>query len=100
MFFAAMRHFRNARRAEGKQVYYYSIDDTAEKQEAPKTIAEGMLRAAEDLDPDHILITRNGDWRIQEALTKAAGNRHILVEDDHFFTTPDDFAKFAEGRKN
>ncbi|MEE3080701.1 MAG: cryptochrome/photolyase family protein [Pseudomonadota bacterium] len=99
MFFAAMRHFRNARRAEGKQVYYYALDDTAEKQEAPQTIAEGMLRAAEDFNPDHILITRTGDWRIQEALTKAAGNRLICVEDDHFFTTPDDFAKFAEGRK-
>ena len=73
MFFAAMRHFRNARRAEGKQVYYYALDDTTEKQEAPQTIAEGMLLAAEDFNPDHILICRTGDWRIQEALTKAAG---------------------------
>ena len=32
MFFAAMRQFRNARRAEGKKVYYYALDDSAEKQ--------------------------------------------------------------------
>ena len=96
MFFAAMRHFHNARRAEGKQVFYYALDDTTEKQEAPQSIAEGMLRAAKEFEPDQIFITRTGDWRVQEALTKAAGNRLVLVEDDHFFTTPDDFAKFAE----
>ena len=58
-----------------------------------------MLRAAKEFEPDQICVTRTGDWHVQETLTKAAGNRFVLVEDDHFFTTPDDFAKFSEGRK-
>ena len=93
-----MRHFRNARRAEGKQVYYYALDDTAEKKKHRKPL-QRVCCAPPKISSRITYLLPEPATGVFKALTKAAGNRLIRVEDDHFFTTPDDFAKFAEGRK-
>lgn len=97
-FFTAMRHFRDAQREVGRPVIYWQIDDD----DAPETLAEGLHRALDAHQPQRIAMVQPGDYRVLTDLTEAAaqdGYELEILEDRHFFSTPDEFADFIEGRK-
>ncbi|MDP4611968.1 MAG: cryptochrome/photolyase family protein [Opitutales bacterium] len=98
LFLAAMRHFRNSLRAESIRVEYAQLDDQKDTDKFSTRLGID-LRA---LRPDKVIVTRPGEWRVLEGLKKVCREEGVpleLREDRHFFTTPDDFAEHAKGRK-
>ncbi len=98
LFLSAMRHFAQTLKAQGKHVVYSELDDPANT----GTLAGELTRAIEALQPQALLMTAPGDWRVLQSLRAAAiaTNRTLEVRDDtHFFSTVRDFAAHAKGRK-
>lgn len=96
LFLSAMRHFRDALSAEKVPIDYTELSDVSSG--LGQLLEESILR----LQPDQVIVTRPGEWRVLEMLRKACGETDVpldLREDRHFYTTPADFADHAEGRK-
>ena len=97
LMLAAMRHFAQTLRENGWQVHYSSLDDPDNTQ----SLIDEAERLAQAYQCDHIRVVRPGEWRLWDAI-QSRENATIpwqLVEDDRFFTTPNDFAQWAQGRK-
>ena len=98
VFFAAMRHFRDAQRRAGRTVLYNALDDEA----PPATLAEGLIAAIARHDPERVTMVRPGDWRVARALEEAAGATGVpvsMVPDRHFYGSVAEFEAFSDGRK-
>jgi deoxyribodipyrimidine photolyase-related protein len=98
VFLAAMRHYRNARRAEGKTVHYTELDAPGNT----GSLAGELARAARALKPARLVLTEPGDWRVWRALEAAAAELGLPLEvrrDRHFFASIADFKQHALGRK-
>jgi len=90
LFFSAMRHFRDALRAQGWTVHYRALDGAA----PAATLADGI--ASVPAEARHV--TLPGDHRVREAL--AARFPGIEVHADrHFLVELRRFADWRTGRK-
>ena len=96
-FLAAMRHFAQALREKDFQVHYSALDDA----DNTHSIIKEAERIAAQYECDEIRVARPGEWRLWEAMQKRADAEipWRLLEDDRFFTTPNDFSQWASGRK-
>ncbi|MCE0732866.1 cryptochrome/photolyase family protein [Halomonas sp. G15] len=98
LILAAMRHFAAELRDRGFRVHYSALDDADN--------AQGLIQEAERLAAlygcDEIQVVRPGEWRLWQAMHERvrAALPWRLLEDDRFYTTPDDFAAWARGRKS
>ena len=106
VFLSAMRHFRAGLQKEGITVDYTELSPLPAAGE-PGTLAAALLaglarcRQARRL-PDKLIIVEPGEWRVQEALRAAAKEAGIPLEirrDSHFFSSREEFAEHARGRK-
>ena len=96
--FSAMRHFADELRELGFTVDYRRLD-------APDN--EGgfraeLLAAVERHRPSRIVVTEPGEWRVLEDMkgwAEFCGCPVDIREDDRFLATRDDFARWAEGRR-
>lgn len=98
IFLAAMRHYRDARRAEGTRVEYVELDEKGNT----GTLAGELGRAVKRLNPAKLVVTEPGDWRVWRALEEAAGALGVPLEmrtDRHFYASIADFKEHAVGRK-
>ncbi|MEY4488443.1 MAG: hypothetical protein RIQ79_951 [Verrucomicrobiota bacterium] len=98
VFLAAMRHFRDARRAEGMTVHYTALDDPANS----GNLAGELARVVKKLKPKRLVLTEPGEWRVWRALEAAAGESGVPLEvrvDRHFFASIADFKQHSLGRK-
>ena len=98
VFLAAMRHFRDARRAAGWRVRYSALDDPHNT----GTLTGELARAAAELRPARLVVTEPGEWRVWRALEAEAGRLGLPLEvrvDRHFFAGIADFKQHALGRK-
>ncbi|WP_404375346.1 cryptochrome/photolyase family protein [Vreelandella aquamarina] len=102
LFMAAMRHFAATLRDQGYLVHYSRISDA----DNTHSLIEEAERLGKQYGCDEIRVTRPGEWRLWSAMQQRQVQRHHanalpwqLIEDDRFFTTPDDFATWAKGRK-
>lgn len=98
VFLAAMRHFRDARRADGVAVDYVELEETGNT----GTLARELARAVERLRPEKLVMTEPGDWRVWRALEEAAEKLGVQLEvrvDRHFFASIADFKEHTVGRK-
>ncbi|MFM1902488.1 MAG: hypothetical protein RLZZ440_388 [Planctomycetota bacterium] len=106
VFLAGMRHFRDAVRAEGIRVDYTELAAKPRAREpgslaAALTASLAALRKAGQ-SPERLVMVEPGEWRVREALVAVAREAGLPLEirtDRHFFTTIDDFATHAAGRK-
>jgi deoxyribodipyrimidine photolyase-related protein len=104
MFLAAMRHFRDRLVAEGLPVDYHELAATAAPNE-PTTLAAALERSLAALaqdPPQAIVVVEPGEHRVRQDLVAAAKRAGIPLEirtDRHFFSTVDEFAEHARGRK-
>ncbi len=92
--FSGMRKFASRLEADGWRVLYGRLD-------APDTtgsIPEEILRRAADTGASEVLTTRCGEWRLRAALD-ALPLTLTTLPDDRFIASPEDFAVWAEGRK-
>jgi len=98
VFLAAMRHFRSALEERGIRVHYRNLDDAGNlnsfKAELSKTIRE--------LEPESLIVTEPGEWRVREDLKAAANEAGVPLEirtDRHFLCTTEEFAAYARDKK-
>jgi deoxyribodipyrimidine photolyase-related protein len=90
-FFAAMRHFRDEQRAEGRRIHYSELDDPANR----GNFADETRRWAFALRPQRLIVLKPGDWRVRDGL--AGLGLPIEFRADRHFLCPDEiFAAFAE----
>ena len=97
LFLAAMRHFAEALRTRAWPLSYLQLGAHS----AP-TLEAAITECAERLAPQLMIVCKPGDWRVEQALLKCAAQLTLPIEirdDRHFFTTLDDFAAFAHGRR-
>ena len=106
MFLAAMRHFRQQLTADGIPVDYRELTPTKQPRE-PETLAAALGASLTQLakakqQPERLICVEPGEWRVRQALEAAAAKAKLPLEirpDRHFFTTVDEFAAHAAGRK-
>ncbi|MEL6978580.1 MAG: cryptochrome/photolyase family protein [Pseudomonadota bacterium] len=98
LFFAAMRHFALEQAALGRPLIYRRLDGAA----PAATLAESLIRAIRDFDPEEIRVAQPGDHRVLTALEAAAngaGKPLLALEDRHFLVSRARFADWFRGRK-
>ncbi|MDR5875956.1 cryptochrome/photolyase family protein [Vreelandella gomseomensis] len=97
LFFAAMRHFARELRDKGFEVHYSDLDDA----DNTHSLIDEAERLATLYGCDEIRVVRPGEWRLFSAMQDRQTGElpWRLFEDDRFFTTPDDFSRWAQGRK-
>jgi len=106
VFLAAMRHFRDRLRAERIVVDYRELPPKAAARE-PASLAAALAAslAAGGKDgwkPNALVVVEPGEWRVRRALEQAATAAGLPLDirvDRHFFSTSDEFAAHARGRK-
>jgi deoxyribodipyrimidine photolyase-related protein len=113
MFLAAMRHFRDRLRERGWPVAYrqlnvsgsqWSFGDRAELglAEGAETLASQLALTLDRLRPTEVHAVDPGEWRLKDQLqgvARAAGIAWVARPDQHFFSSPEEFAAHARGRK-
>ena len=96
---SAMRHFAESLRAGGLQVDYVRLDDTGNT----SCFTGELRRAAARHDPDRVVVTEPGAWRVWQMMKDWPGALGVPVEvreDDRFLCSRNDFAQWADGRKS
>ena len=94
LIFSAMRHFAEALRERGWRVHYVRLDDAQNSGSLP---AE-LQRWAAQLQAAEVHITECGEWRLEDEL-KRSGVPIVWHADNRFICGRDEFARWAEGRK-
>lgn len=101
-FFAAMRHFCQELRAQGKTVRYHALGlDPA--LDAGRTFGEILTQDIKELRPEKLILVRPGDWRVLQDLRQTAEASRVPLElrpDNHFFCSVQEFQDFATGKGN
>jgi deoxyribodipyrimidine photolyase-related protein len=106
VFLSGMRHFRDRLRDAGVDVDYTPLSPQAAAGE-PGTLADALtaslVRAtAAGAPPARLIVVEPGEWRVRTALEKAATAAGVPLEirpDRHFFSSREEFAEHARGRK-
>ena len=96
LFLSAMRHFRAALLKQGLPLIYTELEEGAE------SFAVSLKNTLKEYKPETVLVLRPGSWRVLKAIQSVCEKASVelkVSEDDHFFTTPDEFKAFAENRK-
>ena len=95
---AAMRHFADALRREGVQVDYVRLDDRGNTGSFGSELALAIKRHK----PSAIVMTEPGEWRVLQMMQEWRETLPIpltIREDDRFIASLDEFARWADGRK-
>ena len=92
---SAMRHFADELRAEGWQVDYVPLDDPANSH----SLTGELSRAVDRIQPEAVMVTEPGEWRVREMLEGWSGAPLEILDDDRFLCSRAGFATWAEGRK-
>lgn len=96
--FSAMRHFAEELRANGWQVDYKQFCDPDTQPDFTATIHQAILSH----QPDQLVITKPSEYRVLQEMTnwqKTLSCFVHLLEDDRFFASTNEFASWADGRK-
>ena len=96
--FSAMRHFADALAEDGWRVHYQRYHPDNPAQSIEQVIAE----LAREYQPERVITTECGEWRLHEQISRWHKTLGIPVEirpDTRFVCNIDEFARWAEGRK-
>ncbi len=94
--FSAMRHFALELERQGFKVLYFKLED------GKKSFSEAINCAVKKLNPQKIIITEAGEWRVMQEVNSWKQKFDLPIEvknDNRFIATHQDFAKFADGKK-
>lgn len=94
LILAAMRKFAGHLRCEGWDVAYTRLDD----EENTGTIADELLRRAQQTGAEEVIATTPGEWRLIREL-QSLPLKVSLKPDTRFIASRADFTDWAEGRK-
>jgi len=97
--FSAMRHFAKELEEQGWTVRYVRLTDEGNSH----SFTEEIRRALNDFPAvDHIHLTEPSEYRVMDMVSSWAGefDRQVTISpDQRFIATHDEFAAWAEGRK-
>jgi len=96
--FSAMRHFAKALSGAGWDVDYVALDTKGNS----GSFTGEIERACRRHDPERIVVTEPGEWRVLEAMRgweEQTGTPVDVLPDDRFICSIPEFAEWAEGRK-
>ena len=99
IFLSAMRHFRDELREKDYSVIYTELDSKKKTDKFSSRLSTDLKNCR----PEKVLVVRPGEWRVLNGLKKVCRDEGVdleLLEDNHFFTTPQDFEAHAAGRKS
>lgn len=99
LFLSAMRHFAHSLGDAGRPTLYRCIDHPENR----GTLAAELRQALDHFRPSSVVLGQPGDWRVLQAIrntVEQAGIPLELREDRSFFSTPEDFSRFAKSRKS
>lgn len=97
LFLAAMRHFASALVRQGRRVRYVRLEDP----ENTGAFETEIARALSALKPSEVVCTQPGEWRVAAMLRRvcsSVGTPLTILPDDHFLTSPEEFAAWAKNR--
>ncbi len=95
---SAMRHFAETLREEGVNVDYVKLDDRGNA----GSFGGELLRAIKRHKPSSVVMTEPGEWRVLQMMQEWRETLPvslIIREDDRFIASLDEFARWADGRK-
>ncbi|WP_111494552.1 cryptochrome/photolyase family protein [Marinobacter bohaiensis] len=98
LLFSAMRHFARELQDAGWDIHYHAYDSDSSHDSLRDVVAEQV----EAHRPDKLITTECGEWRLHDDICQWHKRLGIPVEirpDDRFIATKDEFARWAEGRK-
>lgn len=98
LIFSAMRHFADDLRGRGWVVDYVALDDA----DNSGSFTGEMARAMERHDIDAVRVTEAGEWRVMgeiENWSERFGVDVTICPDDRFLCPHQEFADWAEGKK-
>ena len=98
LFFSAMRHWAEARRADGWTVRYQHLDDA----DAAPSLPAFLTRCIEEEAPERVVGVVPGRRALGRELSEACQAAGVPVEwreDDHFIVSREAFADWLDGRK-
>ncbi|MEM8753836.1 MAG: cryptochrome/photolyase family protein [Pseudomonadota bacterium] len=96
--FSAMRHFAEELREAGREVDYVKLDD----EDNSGDFTGEVRRAVERRGTERLIFVEPGEHRVlaeMEEWSAALGIEVDILPDDRFVASHDDFANWAEGRK-
>ncbi|MCO5732126.1 cryptochrome/photolyase family protein [Rhizobium sp. SSA_523] len=97
--FSAMRHFGEALRERGVSLRYVRLD----AKDNSGSFRGELKQAVEALQPERIIVTEPGEWRVLEDMKSWAqwvGRPVEIREDDRFLCSQAEFRHWAEGRRD
>jgi len=95
---SAMRHFAQELSERGIRVDYVTLDAI----ENTGSFSGEVERAIKKHQPERVIATEPSEYRVRQFMDDwqdAFGLPIHILEDTRFFSTPDEFAKWAEGKK-
>lgn len=95
---SAMRHFAETLREEGVTVDYVKLDDRGNT----GSFGGELLRAIKRHKPSSVVMTEPGEWRVLQIMQDWRETLPVpltIREDDRFIASLDEFARWADGRK-
>ena len=93
LFLSAMRHFRDALRAQGFTVHYVALSDSA-----LPTLAQRLAEQLAHHTPTVLRMLEAGEWRLQEDIARVAQAASVplrTLDDTHFMCSRADFMRWA-----
>ncbi|MDA3921150.1 MAG: cryptochrome/photolyase family protein [Salinisphaera sp.] len=102
LFFAAMRHHRDALRERGFTVYYHALQADA-RHDSGRDFAEILAVDINRRRPQRLVMTECGDHRVQAMLGACAEHQGLTLQvrpDRHFYCSIDAFSEWADNRKS
>lgn len=102
VFFSAMRHFRDELGLRDIRVLYHELTTDGRK-DSGQTFADILEARCREERPEKLIVLEPGDYRVKMLLEGAAERLGIPLEqrvDRDFYSTTDEFAEWAEGRKS
>jgi deoxyribodipyrimidine photolyase-related protein len=94
--FSAMRHFAAELAGESVDVVYVRLDDPGNT----GSFTGELVRAAARIQPDRVVVTEPGEWRVREMMRAWPERLGLPVEirdDNRFLCSRAEFARFADG---
>jgi len=97
VFLAAMRHHAHRLKELGWRVRYTPLEQHC------ASLTAGLMAAIARLQPEEVLLSEPGEWRVERDVRNACERSGIpvqILDDRHFFLSRSEFAEYAQSRKS
>jgi deoxyribodipyrimidine photolyase-related protein len=99
LLFSAMRHFAQQLRQQGWHVHYHAYQPNTEQ----RSLSDVIQALHKQHGYESVLVTQCGEYRLQQLIEHqwpaTLGVAVTCFNDDRFIATPEQFAQWAQGRK-